>query len=171
MVVAPAGGGPLAPSLGGVPTLVGVLALGGVLTLGGVPALGGALSLAGEFSLAGDGGACGSSVTVSGRSSRCGSTSAQEKIEELRHSEIKALSAPRRAKTVKLQLTLGAALGATPRSGTRVRQARLRCDPCFRDGWVSHDLNCGHLNPLRALLQGPAITSNKQNQASATIKI
>ena len=70
--------------LGGVAALAGLLAPGGVLCLGGVPTLGGALSLAREFCLGGDGGASGSSTVVSGRSSRCGSTSAQNKTRNIK---------------------------------------------------------------------------------------
>ena len=54
------------------------------------------------------------------------------------------------------RLTLGAALGAAPRSSGLIRQARRRPVPCRRDGRVVFDLDHGDLGPLRQPLgQGP----------------
>src|SRR4051812_48006921 len=56
------------------------------------------------------------------------------------------------------RLTLGAALGAAPRSSARVRQAWLRHVPSRRDGRVGRDLDHGHLGFLcRSLRQGPEV--------------
>src|SRR6187401_3250528 len=64
------------------------------------------------------------------------------------------------------RLTLGAALGAAPRSSARVRQARRWGVPCRRDGRVVLDLDDGNLGLLRRSLgQCPGI------KARSTIRV
>ena len=61
------------------------------------------------------------------------------------------------------RLTLGAALGAAPRSSARVRQAWLRHVPCCRGGRVFRDLDHRRLGFLRhALNQGPEIKATNK---------
>ena len=61
------------------------------------------------------------------------------------------------------RLTLGAALGAAPRSSARVRQAWLRRVPSCRGGRVFRDLDHRRLGFLRhALNQGPEIKATNE---------
>src|SRR4051812_26911623 len=65
--------------------------------------------------------------------------------------------------SAKPRLTLGAALGAAPRSSARVRQAWLWHVPSRRDGRVVRNLDHGHFGFLfHSLRQGPEVKTRSK---------